>query len=118
MNTPNELLTEITQVFHRVNGDSINRKVLDGRRGDSYTFDLLSFLLKAESEHDLPLTLAWMYQDIPDINQLVNPAGLGFPNQGRETAGNLFFPMVDGGVPMAMGSKMMGHKDIRKTQGH
>ena len=26
--------------------------------------------------------------------------------------------MVDGGVPMAMASKMMGHKDIRTTQGH
>ena len=26
--------------------------------------------------------------------------------------------MVDGGVPMAMASKMMGHEDIRTTQGH
>jgi integrase len=26
--------------------------------------------------------------------------------------------MVDGGVPMAMDSKMMGHEDIRTTQAH
>ena len=26
--------------------------------------------------------------------------------------------MVDGGVPMAMASKMVGHEDIRTTQAH
>ncbi len=26
--------------------------------------------------------------------------------------------MVDGNVPMAMASKMVGHEDIRKTQAH
>ena len=26
--------------------------------------------------------------------------------------------MVDGGVPMAMASKMIGHEDLRTTQAH
>ena len=45
-------------------------------------------------------------------------ASIGRAVQPKEFRSFIAQTMVDGGVPMAMASKMMGHKDIRTTQGH
>jgi integrase len=43
---------------------------------------------------------------------------LGRPVQPKEFRAFFVQTMVDGGVPMAMASKMVGHDDIRTTQKH
>ena len=43
---------------------------------------------------------------------------LGRPVQPKEFRSFFVQTMVDGGVPMAMASKMVGHDDIRTTQKH
>ena len=45
-------------------------------------------------------------------------ASIGRPVQPKEFRSFFVQTMVDGGVPMAMASKMVGHEDIRTTQGH
>ena len=45
-------------------------------------------------------------------------ASIGRAVQSKEFRSFFVQTMVDGGVPMAMASKMMGNKDIRATQGH
>jgi integrase len=45
-------------------------------------------------------------------------AALGRPVQPKEFRAFFVQTMVDGGVPMAMASKMVGHDDIRTTQKH
>ena len=45
-------------------------------------------------------------------------AALGRPVQPTEFRAFFVQTMVDGGVPMAMASKMVGHDDIRTTQKH
>ena len=45
-------------------------------------------------------------------------AALGRPVQPKEFRAFFVQTMVDGGVPMAMASKMGGHDDIRTTQKH
>ena len=43
-------------------------------------------------------------------------ASIGRPVQPKEFRSFFVKSMVDGGVPMAMASKMVGHEDIRTTQ--
>ena len=45
-------------------------------------------------------------------------ASIGRPVQPKEFRSFFVQTMVDGGVPMAMASKMVGHEDIRTTQAH
>ncbi|MCH8802413.1 MAG: site-specific integrase [Chloroflexi bacterium] len=45
-------------------------------------------------------------------------ASIGRPVQPKEFRSFFVQTMVDGGVPMAMASKMMGHEDLRTTQAH
>ena len=45
-------------------------------------------------------------------------ASIGRTVQPKEFRSFFVQTMVDGGVPMAMARKMIGHKDIRTTQGH
>ena len=45
-------------------------------------------------------------------------ASIGRAVQPKEFRSFFVQTMVDGGVPMAMASKMMGHKHIRTAQGH
>ena len=45
-------------------------------------------------------------------------AALGRPVQPKEFRAFFVQTMVDGGVPMAMASKMVGHNDIKTTQKH
>ena len=45
-------------------------------------------------------------------------ASIGRAVQPKEFRRFFLQTMVDGGVPMAMASKMMGHKDILTTQDH
>ena len=45
-------------------------------------------------------------------------ASIGRPVQPKEFRSFFVQTMVDGGVPMAMASKMVGHEDIRTTQTH
>ena len=45
-------------------------------------------------------------------------ASIGRPVRPKEFRSFFVQTMVDGGVPMAMASKMVGHEDIRTTQGH
>ena len=43
---------------------------------------------------------------------------IGRPVQPKEFRSFFIQTMVDGGVPMAMASKMIGHEDLRTTQAH
>ncbi len=45
-------------------------------------------------------------------------ASIGRPVQPKEFRSFFVQTMVDGGVPMAMASKMVGHEDMRTTQAH
>ena len=45
-------------------------------------------------------------------------AAIGRPVQPKEFRSFFVQTMVDGGVPVAMASKMVGHEDIRTTQAH
>ena len=45
-------------------------------------------------------------------------ASIGRPVRPKEFRSFFVQTMVDGGVPMAMASKMVGHEDIRTTQAH
>ncbi len=45
-------------------------------------------------------------------------ASIARPVQPKEFRSFFVQTMVDGGVPMAMASKMVGHEDIRTTQAH
>ena len=45
-------------------------------------------------------------------------ASIGRPVQPKEFRSFFVQTMVDGGVPMAMTSKMVGHEDLRTTQAH
>ena len=45
-------------------------------------------------------------------------ASIGRPVQPKEFRSFFVQTMVDGGVPMAIASKMVGHKDMRTTQAH
>ncbi len=45
-------------------------------------------------------------------------ASIGRPVQPKEFRSFFVQTMVDGGVPMAMASKMVGHEDVRTTQRH
>ena len=45
-------------------------------------------------------------------------ASIGRPVQPKEFRSFFVQTMVDGGVPMAMASKMVGHEAIRTTQDH
>jgi len=45
-------------------------------------------------------------------------ASIGRPVQPKEFRSFFVQTMVDGGVPMAMASKIFGHEDIRTTQAH
>ena len=45
-------------------------------------------------------------------------ASIGRPVQPKEFRSFFVQTMVDGGVSMAMASKMVGHEDIRTTQAH
>ena len=45
-------------------------------------------------------------------------ASIGRPVQPKEFRSFFVQTMVDGGVPMAMASKMVGHEDVRTTQAH
>ncbi len=45
-------------------------------------------------------------------------ASIGRPVQPKEFRSFFIQTMVDGGVPMAMASKMIGHEDLRTTQAH
>ena len=43
---------------------------------------------------------------------------IGRPVQPKEFRSFFVQTIVDGGVPMAMASKMVGHEDIKTTQAH
>ena len=45
-------------------------------------------------------------------------ASIGRPVQPKEFRSFFVQTMVDGGIPMAMASKMVGHEDMRTTQAH
>ena len=45
-------------------------------------------------------------------------ASIGRPVQPKEFRSFFVQTIVDGGVPMAMANKMMGHEDLRTTQAH
>ncbi len=45
-------------------------------------------------------------------------ASIGRPVQPKEFRSFFIQTLVDGGVPMAMASKMIGHEDLRTTQAH
>jgi len=45
-------------------------------------------------------------------------ASIGRPVQPKEFRSFIVQTMVDGGVPMAMVSKMVGHEDVRTARSH
>ena len=45
-------------------------------------------------------------------------ASIGRPVQPKEFRSFFVQTMVDGGVPLVMASKMVGHEDIKTTQAH
>ena len=54
---------------------------------------------------------------IPSVLEKAGNASAGRPVNPKEVRSFLVWTMVDYGVPMAMASKMVGHQDIRTTQG-